>query len=120
MTSLERLFLALLGAATLSLAGCASDDPGDPNYNSVAASQIGDQNLRSSEHNRCLVLGTEPGTDAYVYCMATLAASDAQIRQVSSDAERAREQATLRNAASSRSATCRTTFVGSAAHTSCF
>jgi hypothetical protein len=116
MTALQRLCLAL---ATLSLTGCASasDDPGDLNYNSEVASQIDAQNLKGSQHNRCIVLGADPGTDAYDRCLDNLATSDAQIGTAS---ERARMQSRRNNAAGSQPVSCKTTIVRAMPKTECF
>ena len=119
MTALERFCWALGAVAALSLVGCASasDDPGDPNYNSAVASQIDAQNLKASQHNRCIVLGTDPGTDAYDRCMENLAEADAQIGTAG---ERARIQARRSQAAGSQPVNCMTTIVRAMPKTECF
>jgi hypothetical protein len=119
MTDLKRLFLALVEVAALALAGCASasDDAGDLNYNSEVASLIDAQNIKTSQHNRCIVLRTDPGTDAYDRCMENLATSDAQIGTAG---ERARSQSRRLNAATSQPVSCKTTIVRAMPKTECF
>src|ERR1700755_3154184 len=124
MTVLKRLRLVLVEVAALSigalaLAACASapEDTGDPNYDSEVASQIDAQNLKVSQHNRCIVLKTEPGTDAYDHCMETLAIADAQTGTAE---ERARTQSRRLNAASSQPVSCKTTIVRAMPKTECF
>jgi hypothetical protein len=110
---------AVLSLAVLALAGCASapEDPGDLNYDSAAASQIDAQNLRVSQHNRCVVLKTDPGTDAFDRCMESLATADAQ---TGTAGERARSQSRRLNAASSQPVSCKTTIVRAMPKTECF
>jgi hypothetical protein len=124
MTGLKRLCLALVEAAALSLAalslaGCASEpeNVGDPNYNSEAAAEIDAQNLKVSQHNRCILLKTDPGTDAYDHCMESLAISDAQ---AGTAGDRARSQSRRLNAASSQPVSCKTSIVRAMPKTECF
>jgi hypothetical protein len=116
MTSLERFCFAF---ASVLIAGCASapEDIGDPNFNAEAASQVEMQNLKSSQHNRCIVLGTLPGTDAFDDCLENLATADALM---GSAGDRARSQSRRLNAASSQPVNCKTMIVRAMPKTECF
>jgi len=116
MKAFKRLCLAL---AAVALAACASapEDSGDPNYDSEAASRIDAQNLKVSQHNRCMVLKTDPGTDAYDRCMESLALADSL---TGTAGERARNQSRRLNAATSQPVSCKTIIVRAMPKTECF